>query len=76
MGGEWYRDCKIPHQPNGRETIIVMQRKESGYTSCKCEDCFEIAISEDMTKPEFCWECEEAGCDGESECQVCREEFQ
>jgi hypothetical protein len=44
----------------------------SGYTSCACRDCFEIAISEDESVPELCNECEEAGCDcsGESECKV------
>jgi hypothetical protein len=43
---------------------------KSGYTSCKCPDCFEIAVSDDMSEPEFCTECEEAGCDGEGECQA------
>lgn len=42
----------------------------SGYTSCKCRDCFEIAISDDCDHPDFCWECEEAGCEGEGECQA------
>lgn len=42
---------------------------ESGYSSCKCPDCFEIAISDDISNPDFCPDCEEAGCDGEDECQ-------
>lgn len=42
----------------------------SGYTSCRCRDCFEIAISNDMTRPDFCWECEELGCTDDSECNI------
>ena len=34
----------------------------SGYTHCKCRDCFEITVSNDMGNPDFCTECEEAGC--------------
>lgn len=44
----------------------------SGYISCACRDCFEVAIaSNDETDPAMCSLCEEAGCDasGESECQ-------
>ena len=33
----------------------------SGYTHCKCRDCFEIAISDD-DHPAFCHECVTAGC--------------
>lgn len=39
----------------------------SGYTDCACRDCFEIAIGEPGEA--FCWECEEAGCEGDSDCQ-------
>ena len=42
----------------------------SGYTECACRDCFEIAISENETKPELCSECEDAGCDGVHGCQT------
>jgi hypothetical protein len=35
----------------------------SGYIMCTCRDCFEIGIDG------MCWECEEAGCDLDSECQ-------
>jgi hypothetical protein len=45
----------------------------SGYTDCKCRDCFETAIS-DTDSPDFCWECEEAGCEEDSECSVERSE--
>ncbi|MFK0231185.1 hypothetical protein ACIQUL_36075 [Streptomyces sp. NPDC090303] len=31
-------------------------------TWCACRDCFEIATSSDMSKPELCLECAEAGC--------------
>lgn len=40
----------------------------SGYTHCACRDCFELAISSDDRKPEFCAECEIAGCEPDSEC--------
>ena len=49
----------------GKKTMI----KHSGYTPCKCRDCFEIAVSNDTTIPEMCWECIEAGCEPDSECQ-------
>jgi len=35
----------------------------SGYTTCACRDCFETAISDDMSKPDLCWECKAAGCE-------------
>ena len=39
----------------------------TGYTHCACRDCMEIAIG----KPgkAFCHDCEEAGCEHDSECQ-------
>ncbi len=42
----------------------------SGYTDCACRDCFDIAVSDDMAKPDLCWECSEAGCSdtGDEEC--------
>ena len=40
----------------------------SGYVDCACPDCFEIAIGEHGK--DFCHACEEAGCDGEGECQA------
>lgn len=43
----------------------------SGYHDCPCSDCFEIAIgTEEDGSASFCNECEEAGCDGEDECQA------
>jgi hypothetical protein len=43
----------------------------SGYTNCACRDCFDVAVSDDMSKPDLCLLCEEAGCSGEGdeECQ-------
>lgn len=35
-----------------------MSDMESGYTDCACRDCFEIAISDDITKPDYCNMCE------------------
>lgn len=45
---------------------------KSGYTSCACRDCMEIAISNDTRRPDLCGECEDAGCDadGASDCRV------
>lgn len=40
---------------------------ESGYRPCACRDCMEIAIGEPGA---FCIECEDAGCEGDGECQV------
>lgn len=34
----------------------------SGYTPCACRDCMDVTISSDMSKPELCEECAEAGC--------------
>ena len=48
-----------------------MSACKSGYTDCACRDCFDIAVSDDMSKPDLCSDCEEAGCDatGKSECE-------
>lgn len=40
----------------------------SGYTECACRDCFEIAVSRNVNNPDFCHECEEAGCERDAEC--------
>ena len=40
----------------------------SGYCHCACRDCFDIAITS-TEKLEFCWACEEAGCETDAECQ-------
>jgi hypothetical protein len=45
----------------------------SGYTSCACRDCFEIAISSNVDEPELCGDCEDAGCDPEGESECCCE---
>lgn len=42
----------------------------SGYTPCACRDCFEIAISSDVKRPEFCHDCAEAGCIRDTECSA------
>jgi len=34
----------------------------SGYTHCKCRDCFEIVVSDNQDHPDFCDECRKAGC--------------
>ncbi len=40
----------------------------SGYTHCACRDCFEIVVSDDEDNPDFCDECQEAGCEHDEEC--------
>ncbi len=37
----------------------------SGYVNCGCRDCFEVTVGE---PGEFCTDCEEAGCEEDSEC--------
>jgi hypothetical protein len=44
----------------------------SGYTHCRCRDCFEIAISDDMSVPEYCDECVKAGCPDQGEDSECQ----
>jgi hypothetical protein len=34
----------------------------SGYTHCGCRDCMDTTVSSDMSKPELCEDCKEAGC--------------
>lgn len=44
----------------------------SGYCSCACRDCCEVAIASDTDVPALCEGCEDAGCsvegDGDCEC--------
>ena len=42
----------------------------SGYSPCRCRDCFEIAVSDEISKPDFCLACEEAGCEDDKGCQA------
>lgn len=42
---------------------------QSGYTACPC--CGYDTISSDMTTPELCGDCEEAGCDPGGEEPLC-----
>lgn len=42
---------------------------KSGYTHCRCRDCFDVVVSDDMADPDFCADCEEAGCEEDGECQ-------
>lgn len=46
------------------------QETGSGYCSCACRDCFDIAITSDMRKRALCLLCKDADCDvtGDSEC--------
>lgn len=49
---------------------------QSGYTSCLCRDCMEIAVSNDIEAPEMCAECHKAGCEPDQECSVVRDSWQ
>lgn len=42
-------------------------QRPSGYRPCACRDCFETAIGEAGA---LCWACQEAGCEGDGECQA------
>lgn len=53
--GEWVR--------KGVSLIKNTPAPRSGYTPCACRDCMDIAMSSDMTKPELCSECKDAGCE-------------
>jgi hypothetical protein len=46
------------------------ERPMSGYTHCACRDCMETVMSDDMAHPDLCSDCEEAGCEPDSECCV------
>ncbi|MEW2498353.1 hypothetical protein AB0942_33195 [Streptomyces nodosus] len=39
------------------------QQPQSGYTGCACRDCMDTTVSGDVTKPELCGLCEDAGCE-------------
>lgn len=42
-----------------------MTKRESGYVSCECRDCFEVTIGHVTCRGHmvgFCAECVEAGC--------------
>lgn len=36
---------------------------QSGYTPCACRDCMDTTVSSDVTKPELCSNCKDAGCE-------------
>lgn len=36
---------------------------QSGYTPCACRDCMDTTVSSDVSEPELCEECTDAGCD-------------
>lgn len=43
----------------------------SGYVSCACRDCFEIAIASNTEGEEnFCHDCDVAGCELSGDCQA------
>ncbi|NJP50100.1 hypothetical protein HCJ93_08445 [Streptomyces sp. SBST2-5] len=46
-------------------TLDKMQ-PQSGYTPCACRDCMDVTVSSDVTKPELCEACAEAGCTNHS----------
>jgi hypothetical protein len=46
-----------------------MAQRQSGYVDCKCRDCFDVAIADDVRKGAFCHKCQDAGCTSTGECQ-------
>jgi hypothetical protein len=46
----------------GAKTSGARVRGGSGYTPCACGGCEDIVVSNDESKPDFCWACEDAGC--------------
>ena len=49
----------------------MCRKRVSGYVSCACRDCMEIAITT-SGEPALCSGCQEAGCEAgaEKECQA------
>lgn len=47
----------------------------TGYCNCDCRDCFEIAIGSDTNTPNFCNDCESAGCELDTECAVTADDY-
>ena len=43
--------------------LAPIRPSTSGYTDCACRDCFDITVSSDVSKPELCSDCAEAGCE-------------
>jgi hypothetical protein len=46
--------------------------RESGYCSCSCRDCFDIAIT--SGGPALCGDCKDAGCDDTGDSECCRDD--
>ncbi len=43
--------------------VCQHRQPQSGYTPCACRDCMDTTVSSDVTKPELCEACQEAGCE-------------
>lgn len=41
---------------------LIKAVPQSGYTHCACRDCVDTTVSSDITAPELCSECADAGC--------------
>lgn len=54
-----------------RATYVL---KETGYTNCACEECFNLAIGSKGEVCPLCSDCESAGCETYCECQYFDEE--
>ncbi len=45
-------------------TLIKSARQSrSGYAVCACRDCMDTTVHSDVTSPELCSECADAGCE-------------
>ena len=61
-------DC-LTYEGDGVNHSSVCDRvRGSGYTHCACRDCMETVVSADVSRPEMCRECKDAGCSG-GECR-------
>ena len=38
-------------------------------TPCRCSECYNVALSNDLQLPDFCLACWVAECDGEQDCR-------
>lgn len=60
------------HHTMGPDAVSVwaarQKSEQSGYVTCDCRDCMEIAIG---VPGALCHACDDAGCDPERECLVC-----
>lgn len=50
----------LPGQLSAR---LDAEAPQSGYTPCACRDCMDVTVSGDVSNPELCSDCKDAGCE-------------